>query len=170
MLALNRWEASHPSIHLRILKLNWLNTNPIIIISFTPFDPSADTETLIKLSITTPLTASHPSIHLRILKRCSVKSDNKRLHCFTPFDPSADTETSNPLLRTMHCTQCFTPFDPSADTETSRFPSVRSICIKASHPSIHLRILKLADDEIAVRRAQCFTPFDPSADTETSRR
>ena len=41
-----------------------------LLVGFTPFDPSADTETLSSHGRTVMRDpASHPSIHLRILKR-----------------------------------------------------------------------------------------------------
>ena len=41
------------------------------------------------------------------------------------------------------------------------------LIISASHPSIHLRILKRSPNRRALGSVACFTPFDPSADTET---
>ncbi len=61
----------------------------------------------------------------------------------------------------------FTPFDPSADTETTLFLQHANQSRQASHPSIHLRILKLIKALAALATDGSFTPFDPSADTET---
>ncbi len=62
--------ASHPSIHLRILKHLRIFVTAAKNAGFTPFDPSADTETLCK------------DLQHFVFNR------------FTPFDPSADTETT----------------------------------------------------------------------------